>query len=143
MNPIVGDISQARPEDHAAIVSICRGHRALSAFGHIMFSGPAAYERGWIRVFRIGSVIVGFTCVRHKVREPETSLYYIGVQDGMRGHRIGEQLIEDVKRQSPHRRMTLSVLADNAGARKFYARLGFSEAGPALGGKGVKLKLEW
>jgi ribosomal protein S18 acetylase RimI-like enzyme len=53
----------------------------------------------------------------------------------MRGRGIGTDLIEAVARaahQAGARQLALSVLASNAGARRLYARLGFTETGSGV-----------
>ncbi len=136
-------IRRATPRDHKAILAIAKRWKVLSAFGHQMFSGPAAYDKGWVRVFEDGGTIVGFTCVRHKVRDPETSLYFIGVDPDCQRTGIGFLLLRDLKEQSPHRRIVLSVTKDNESAIPFYEKHGFVRLGESLKGKGWKMALEW
>jgi ribosomal protein S18 acetylase RimI-like enzyme len=133
--------------DHDRIVEIAKQTKATRDYTHIMFSGALSYEKGWIRVCTTRmhgeEVIVGFTCVRHKVRQPETSLYYIGVDEDWRQKSVGTHLLEDLKKMSPHHRIVLNVTKDNTSARAFYAKHGFVEEGESLGGKGLKLSLNW
>jgi len=146
-------IRPATKADHDRLAQIARSHRAGQGFTHFMFSGDAAYEKGWIRVAVVdgGDMdgdIVGFTCVRHKKREPKTMLYYIIVEtwarrDSKPGVRIGQALLDDLIATSPHRCIELSCLKDNAEALQFYAKNGFEQKGEALKGKGWHLELRW
>ena len=140
-------IRRAKKSEHKKILKLTRQHKSLSAFGHSMFSGPAAYKKGWIRVLESDSSkkksLLGFTCVRHKVRQPETSLYFIGVSEGARRQGAGRALIEDIKAQSPHRRIALNVTKDNGAAIAFYEKLGFRCEAESLEGKGWKMVLGW
>lgn len=133
----------ATRDDHGELVKLAKTHPATRDFSNHMFSGEAAYKKGWIRVWEEDGKIVGMTCVRHKVRAPETSLYYIVVHPSYRSSGIGDLLIKDLMKQCPNPRIVLNVLKDNEGARRFYDRLGFSEEGESLKGKGVKLAKEW
>lgn len=112
-------------EDHDRLCQLARTSKFTRDFGAIMFSSEAAYQKGWIREARVGVGIVGFTCVRHKVRAPETVLYFIAVDPNLRGQGIGEILMQDLERQTPHRRIALNVAHENEGARRFYERLGY------------------
>lgn len=138
-----------KASDHAGILKLAKRSPYTKDFSNHMFSGDAAYEKGWIRVVvRLApnnkdQVLYGFYCVRHKVRDPETSLYFIGVAPEAKRGGFGAVLIEDIKERSPHRRMILNVMNDNKEALAFYKRLGFTVGGPALKGKGVQLTLEW
>lgn len=110
----------------------------------MMFSGPEAYSKGWIRVFDGGrSGLLGFTCVRHKVRQPETSLYFIGVHPNCKHTGIGTRLLEDLKLQCPNKKIILNVMKGNNEALRFYEKHGFVQVGESLGGKGIQLTLEW
>jgi ribosomal protein S18 acetylase RimI-like enzyme len=70
-------------------------------------------RRGWIRVAvdwsRHDKPIVGFVCVRHKVRQPETSLYFMGVDPDYKRQGIAKLLLDDMKEQCPNPRIALNV----------------------------------
>jgi ribosomal protein S18 acetylase RimI-like enzyme len=87
--------------------------------------------------------IVGFTCVRHKVRQPKTMLYYIIIAPDARRLGVGKVLLDDLIQQSPHRCIELSCLKDNAEALAFYAKHGFVQSGESLKGKGWHLEKAW
>lgn len=137
--------SALQQDDHQRILALAKQHACTRDFSHFMFSGAAAYEKGWIRVFEDQDTgkLVGFTCVRHKVRQKETSLYFIGIDARWQNVGLGLHMLEDLKRQSPHRRIVLNVRNDNAQAVAFYRKHGFTGSQPALGGQGTKLTLEW
>jgi ribosomal protein S18 acetylase RimI-like enzyme len=154
VNPITAlKIRPATQADHDRLSQISRSHRAGQGFTHFMFSGEAAYSKGWIRVAvadggDMDGDILGFTCVRHKVRQPKTMLYYIIVdtiyrKDTSPAVRVGQSLLDDLMRQSPHRIIELSCLKDNEPALKFYAKNGFVQMGESLKGKGWHLEKAW
>lgn len=147
------EVRQATVVDHRAILQVAKQSPYTRDFSNRIFSGPALYARGWIRVLaRSGQKehqgvgwpdIVGFTCVRHKVRAPETVLYFIGVDREHHRMGIGEILLADLINESPHRRIALNVMKSNEQARSFYRKHRFRGDGDALEGAGVRLVLEW
>ena len=135
---------QATVEHHKAIVELAKVSRYTLDFSHMMFSAPVMYERGWIWIAQQekGSV-VGFSCVRHKKRQPETKLYFIGVHPNVQGCGIGRKLLRVVEQNSPHPVVVLDVEEDNVGALVFYKRLGYNTvAEKTLGKKKVKKAYE-
>ncbi len=136
-------IRTATPADHKAILQVAKQSKYTKDFSNqVMFSSEAAYAKGWIRVFEQDGKIVGFTCVREKVRQPEVVLYFIGIDEGAKGLGIGRRLIQDIMDRTKHRCMTLNVSKDNS-AKQFYDKLGFSVVGESLKGTGFALKKEW
>ncbi len=135
----------ATQADHAELVALAKQFRSTRDFSHMMFSGEHAYQKGWIRcsVPSKGDRIQGFTCVRHKVRTPETKLYYIVVDPECHSMGVGQDLLKDLQKQSPHKRVALDVEKENTQARNFYDRYGFHQEGESLHGKGLRLVLEW
>lgn len=132
-------IRQARFDEHKAIFEIAKQSKYTRDFSNHIFSGEAMYEKGWIRVYDPkprdgGSLIWGFTCVRHKVRTPVTELYFITVDKNMDRAGIGRALMEDLLEQSPHKRVQLNVMKENP-AVGFYDRLGCTRIGESMGGK--------
>lgn len=141
MQIVTADFAQ----DHARLLAIAKTHPATSAFGHIMFSAPETYAKGWIRkaVDEMGQ-IVGFTCVRHKVREASTSLYYIVVDPHFHRKGVGQLLLNDLIATTPHRCIKLSCEIKNSQALAFYAKNGFTvDDTLALKGKGAHLSKTW
>lgn len=113
--------------DHDALCRLARTSEFTRDFGSIMFSSDGAYNKGWIRVAELaGDGIVGFTCVRHKVTQPKTVLYFITVAPAARGRQIGERLMRDLEEQTPHTCIHLNVAHENPNARRFYERLGYN-----------------
>jgi ribosomal protein S18 acetylase RimI-like enzyme len=136
-------IRNATVDDHKAILAVAKTSKYTKDFGSHMFSPPSAYEKGWIKVavYPDGS-IVGFTCVRHKVREPKTMLYFITVMPEQRSGFIGERLLKRVMEDGPHDIMALNVMKDNR-AVSFYERLGFRIVEDALKGKAHRMEKDW
>ena len=137
------EIRAAQQDEHAAVMQVARQSPYTRDFSNHIFSGETAYAKGWIRVAMHQERIVGFTCVRHKVREPSTSLYFIGVDSEFRDKGIGSQLLEDLMQQCPNPCIAVNVMNENEGALRFYARHGFNSQGEALKGKGVHLTKVW
>lgn len=138
-------IRVATRADHEAILKIARQHPCTRDFSNHMFSGEAAYEKGWVWVADAGpdTPVLGFYCVRHKVRTPATSLYFIGVHEEMRGAGLGDQLLRHMEEHSPHPRVELNVANMNPRALSFYLARGYVIAGDALKGTGKALEKEW
>lgn len=136
-------IRVATRADHEAILKIAKQHPCTRDFSNHMFSGDAAYEKGWIWVAEEAGELFGFYCVRHKVRTPATSLYFIGVDEDTRGHGLGDQLLRHMEEHSPHPRVELNVANMNPRALSFYLARGYVIAGPALKGTGQALEKEW
>lgn len=134
----------ATEADHKELVKIAKSSEYTKDFSNrVMFSNTAAYEKGWIRVAVQLERIVGFTCVRHKARTPETMLYFVTVDPEVRSQGIGEGLLNDVMEHGPHRLMALNVMKKNTRAVKFYKRLGFTIAGEAMDGNAHRMEREW
>lgn len=135
--------STALPDDHKKILQIAKQSKYTKDFGSMMFSSPEAYAKGWIRVALRGLDIVGFTCVRHKVRAPETVLYFITVDESARSQGVGWQLIEEAMASGPHKVMTLNVSKTNTRALEFYLRHGFKVVGEAIEGTAHAMRKEF
>lgn len=133
-------IRPATVEEHKEILDIAKTSKYTRDFGSHMFSPPAAYEKGWIMVAVMKGRIVGFTCVRHKVRAPETMLYFITVHPDHRSGLIGQRLLEHVMKEGPHTKMALNVMKENERAVAFYKRIGFWIAGEAMKGEAYRME---
>ena len=74
MNRETYSIRAATPDDHPDILAVTKTSKYTKDFSNrVMFSSDAAYEKGWIMIAENpGTKMLGFTCVRHKVREPVT-----------------------------------------------------------------------
>lgn len=138
----------AKLEEHKALLQISKQSKYTKDFSNqLMFSSPAAYEKGWIRVVEqydaaYGLVgIQGFTCVRVKSRVQEVVLYFVGVDHKSQRSGLGIKLIEDFMDEAPrtHRLLRLNVMKDNEQAVAFYMKHGFEVAGTALKGAGIQL----
>lgn len=128
-------IRVATKADHEAIMKIAKQSKCTRDFGSHMFSSDASYEKGWIvvAVDDLLGVLLGFYCVRHKVREPVTSLYFIGVENKLHSSGVGQKLMQDLYEKC-RPTIRLNCLKDNLQATRFYERLGFKIVGEGLGG---------
>lgn len=122
-------VSIATEKQHDAIVAVARTTKYTSAYGNIMFSSPEHYKRGWIYAAELDGKVVGFACVRHLVRRPETNIYFVGVREDLRSKGCGARLLREIAHRSPHSRIVLKVATDNPRARSFYERIGFTLEG--------------
>mgnify|MGYP000844613663 CR=1 FL=1 len=135
---------KAVEEDHVALVKLAKTSKYTKDFSNrVMFSSPLVYEKGWIAVAEVKGQIVGFSCVRHKTRWPETVLYFIIIDEAYRSLKIGEKLIEYVMNDGPHTSMRLNVMKDNEAAKRFYDRLGFNVVGYAINGDAYSMTKEF
>lgn len=133
----------ATPADHADIMKIAKQTPYTRDFSNHMFSNPVAYQREWIWVAhrRLGCTdVIGFFCVRHKVRSPATSLYFIGVDQQFRRGGVATALLKKLIELSPSGCVQLNCMKDNEPALRFYARHGFRIVGESLAGKGHALE---
>lgn len=145
-------IATAGRHDHANLVRLARTGGAYTRdFSNHMFSGEAAYERGWIVAARgepplddalVAPPLLGFYCVRHKIRTPVTELYFIAVDPVARPTGVGRALMQHLIRHSPRDRVELNCMKDNSGAMAFYYSLGFQAVGDSLKGKAVRFMLQ-
>ena len=133
-----------KAEHHKELVRLAKKSKYISAFGSQMFSGDAAYDKGWIRVAQTPQMdVVGFTCVRHKTRSPETMLYFIMVDPDSEGLGVGRALMKDLEEQTPHPRIALKVMKDNERAVEFYRKLGYAvESEDEYKGEGLLMAKE-
>lgn len=99
---------------------------------------PDAIKKGWIVLAREGKTPVGFLVVRHCVRNPWTSLYYIGVHPDHRGKGYGEELIWWLMDDSPHDRIRLVCETTNVKSNEFYKIVGFSHRGVSVSKSGTE-----
>lgn len=130
--------------DHKALVKLASMSKFTSAFSSIMFSSEESYKKGWIRVGVYGEDIVAMTCVRHKVREPKTVLYFLIVHPHLRDHKVGALMLEDLEAQSPHNCLKFNVSKENPDAKRFYARHGYRvTSDTALNGMGWEMEKNW
>lgn len=132
-------IRPARVSDHDAICAVAKTSPYTRDFTNtVMFSSEAAYAKGWIKIVIHDDEIVGFYCIRQKVRgDRATKLYFITVAPAWRDKGVGEMLMAELKRDSERHNggiIELDVAKDNR-AKSFYERHGFSlDHGNALGG---------
>lgn len=134
----------AKFSEHKEIMKIAKLSKYTRDFSNHIFSGEKMYEKGWIIVAQNAyKDYLGFYCVRHKVRQPAITLYFIGVNPILKKEGIGTQLLQHMKDSSPHKCIELNCAKDNEPALKFYEKHGFKNVGESLGGKGIHLELRW
>lgn len=121
-------IRQATAADHKEIVAIAKQTKYTKHYSNMIFSSEECYLAGRIRVALVKGIITGFTCFRRRTRNPATVLYIIGVSKDSRRGKIGETLINDLKRLSPDVPIELNVMKDNPAAH-FFRKQGFVEVG--------------
>jgi len=138
----VGIRKADRELDHDDIVKIALMDKNISSFSSMMFSNEDAYKKGWITIaIDKGGTIVGFTCVRHKVRSPETMLYFLMTHPDYRGLGVGDKLMQEMEQNSPHNTIALKVMKDNRNAISFYGKRGYLITSDSeYGGKGFKME---
>jgi len=116
-----------RYRDHDVLCRLARTSEFTRDFSSIMFSHEGAYKKGWIRIYQNDrGEVLGFTCVRHKIQQPKTVLYFLTVAPSERGKLIGTALMRDLELQTPHPTIHFNVSHKNPNARRFYERLGYT-----------------
>lgn len=135
-------IRPAKFKEHDKILAIAKQSKYTRDFGNHMFSGEEMYAKGWIRVAVLGRKIVGFYCCRHKVREPQTKLYFLTVDKDHLRHGIACELMLDLEEQTPHCWIALDCCKDND-ACQFYEWMGYERTGDALDGKAYRFEKSW
>jgi ribosomal protein S18 acetylase RimI-like enzyme len=110
--------------DHKALCKLAKTSKYTKDFSNEqMFSSPGHYAKGWVQKAHLlvhdEVMLVGFSCVRHKVREPKTMLYFVTVDPEHRSHKVGERLLEWRMMTSPHKVMELNVMKSNERAVAF------------------------
>lgn len=119
-----------KAQDHAAICRIGKQTKwTKDVSNEMMFTSDLSYERGWIRVAEMGGGVIGFSCIREKVRAPEVVLYFLGVSEEARGIGIGWRMIQEFMGDTKHRLLVLNCALDNPIAFMFYQNKGFEVVG--------------
>lgn len=126
--------------EHKKIVQVSKQSKFTRDFTNQIFSGEEMYLRSWITIAEHREIL-GFYCVRHKIKEPVTSLYFIGVDRNQKGIGVGFKLLEHMKVNSPHKVIELNCIKENEEALIFYDRNGFKIIGEGL--KGLGWRLRW
>ena len=111
-------------QDHKRLCAIARMDSETKGFCDVYYPREY-YENGWIWVAESNEDPVGFVCIRHCVKRPYTSLYYMGVRPFTQGRGIGTQLLECVKDSSPWGVIELGCSKTNEDGLRFWQREGF------------------
>jgi ribosomal protein S18 acetylase RimI-like enzyme len=134
-------IRQATTDDHAEIVKIAKQSKYTKDYTNMIFSGEDCYAAGRIRVLTLLKKVVGFSCIRHRTRNPATVLYFVGVDLAKRGEGYGTLLmyeLEGIAEKAGRERIELKVMKENR-ACDLYRKLGYEEVGEAYEGKAFVL----
>lgn len=132
--PRVIRVRPGRYEEHKTLAKISRESPHTRGFCDVRYI-QEYYDRGWVGVAEQKGAdgrweVVGFTLVRHCLRKPWTSVYYVAVSSDLRGLGIGVKLFDWVVRTTPHPTLKLGVDENNEGAKRFWTRLGFTPCSP-------------
>jgi hypothetical protein len=111
--------------DHKAILKLARLSPYTKGFQDVRFI-QEYYHQGWIGIAENEQGdMVGFICIRHCVKQPWTTIYYVGsIAKG-----AGGQLVEWAWETSPHSVLRCGVDEGNEGGRAFWHAMGFDPLG--------------
>lgn len=119
-------VHTATLDDKDGIIRVAKMNKYTKGVSNPMFMNDASFDKGWVGVVRTKSgTVCGFTVVRHLVRYPYTSLYYVGVAPGHQGHGVGLSLVRWVMKHSPHGCIRLICEQENTDSVDWYKRHGF------------------
>ena len=114
-----------RDRDHETLVRIARQSRFTRDFASTRYSGPDAYDRGWVAVAENeGGGILGFVCIRVR-QDAIVSLYFLCVRPWAKRSGVGRELHAWAVDQSPSGTVRLKVDHFNRAALDFWSRLGY------------------
>lgn len=132
MTPDGYTIRAARDDEHDEIVRVAKLSPYTSDFSNrIMFSAKSSYDRGWVRVALAGDGVTtaGFACTRDKIRQPECTLYFVGVHPQHQRRGLAWALCRSVMDHSSHKIMVLKCAKSNSQAKALYDKQGFLTTG--------------
>lgn len=135
---------------------LCKTGKFTKAFDGIQFSREEFYLRSLIRIAitmdgkggSAGDGILGFSNFWHKVRTPQTKLYFVVVDPAHHRRGVAEALMADLYRateaqgHSPHR-LELDVNKTNPTAVALYHKHHFKTEGESLHGTCHYMAREW
>lgn len=119
----------ARDWDHDEIMVIARQSPYTKDFSNRIYSSEEMYNKDWIGVAyeHDSEYIAGFVCVRHLVRRPYTSLYFLGVDKNHKRQGVGTALLKWVIDETPHKEIRILVANKNREALRFWKAKGFKK----------------
>ena len=119
-------IRTATMEDRENIFNeFCKKSKYVYDFTNkISYSNEEVFRKGWVLVAEEAGKLLGFISFRHKVRSPESTLYFLMTSEEARGKGIAKALMEAMMESSQHTKMRLNVMKNN-NALGFYLKQGF------------------
>jgi ribosomal protein S18 acetylase RimI-like enzyme len=115
--------------DHNEICALAKQSKFTKHYSNrMMFSTSEAYNSGWIHVMvdtNNNGKIVAMYCIRVKKKTNAVKIYFITVDEKLRGKGVGDFLLNYIIDNFPDRRVELSVEHENTTAHQFYVNRGF------------------
>ena len=121
-------VSLAAWEDHKQILKLSKQSPYTKTLADVRYI-QEYYTNGWMFKAVKEESIVGFACIRHCLRNPYTTIYYLGVEESCRGAGLGWRLVKAVEEASPHNELRLGIEETNQEGRLFWLALGFVASG--------------
>lgn len=121
-------ISLATWEDHKPILKLSKQSPYTKTLGDVRYI-QEYYAKGWMLKAEQRGEIVAFACIRHCLRNPYTTIYYLGVTESCRGKGVGRRLEMEIENNSPHEEIRLGIEEDNKQGQAFWIALGFVASG--------------
>lgn len=118
--------------DHKALLKLAKQSPYTVGFADVRFI-QEYYSSGWIIKATLDEELVGFACIRHCLKRPYTTVYYLGVAEGKRRMGVGDLIMTYIRCVTPHKELRLGVDESNKGGRDFWVRLGFKPIMDVLG----------
>lgn len=114
----------ADQKDHKEIIKLSKLSRFTKGFADVRYI-QEYYSNGWVGKATVSTELVGFVCLRHCIKRPWTTIYYLGVVPSLARTGIGSRLVDWVWNTSPHPSLRLGIEATNADGLAFWTRQGF------------------
>jgi ribosomal protein S18 acetylase RimI-like enzyme len=133
-------LSTAQFDRRDEVVKLFAKSKHTSAFSNIIYSNEKVFEQGCVVVAEVDGKLAGAYCVRHCVKKPQTTLYYLFVAEEHRGEGVSHALMHHMKDNTPHSCIVLGVANHNEIAIRFYTRHGFTAIGECYKGTGTTMQ---
>lgn len=133
-------IVAANYSDHKELLKLARQSPYTKGFADVRYV-QEYYERDWIlRTWNMAA----FACIRHCVRSPWTTIYYLGVAPEARGKGLGAAMVREISLRTPHGELRCGVDEANLEGQAFWKAMGFRRFGLATtnkkGGRIIQLR---